>query len=51
MELIDDVQQVGPAQNLLRDALHPLLQIVIDVGRDVVLGHRGLFDQNQRGRL
>ena len=51
MEPIDDVQQVGPAQNLLRDALHPLLQVVINVRRDVVLRHAGLLDQDERGRF
>ena len=50
-ELINDVQQVGPAQNLLRDALHALLQVVINIRGNVILGHRRLLDQNQRGRL
>ena len=49
--LVDDVQQPGAAENLLRDALHPLLQIVVDVGRDVIFRHGGLFHQNQRARL
>ena len=37
-------------QNLLRDALHPFLQIVVDVGCYVVFWHRRLLDENQSAR-
>ena len=47
IELIDDVQKTRPAQNLLRNALHALLQVVAHVGRDVIFGHGWLFYQNQ----
>ena len=51
IELIDDVQQVRPAENLLRNALHPFLQVIVDIRRDIVFRHGGLLDQNQRARL
>ena len=50
IQLVDDVQQAGAAENLLRDAPHPVLQIVVHVGRDVILRHGGLLHQNQRAR-
>ena len=51
IELLDDVQQTSPAQNLLRDALQAVLQIIVHVGRNVILWHGRLLDQNQCARL
>ena len=45
------MQKPRATENLLGDALHPLLQIIVHVGRDVILWHGGLLHQNQRGRL
>ena len=51
IELIDDMQEPRPAENLLSDTLQPILQVVIYVGRDVILRHGGLLHQNQGARL
>ena len=51
IELIDNVQKPRPAENLLRNALQPHLQVLVDVRRHVVLGHGRLLHQNQRARL
>ena len=51
IQLFDDVQQPRPAQNLLRNALHALLQIIVHVRGDVILRHGGLLHQDQGGGL
>ena len=50
IELIDNMQQSRTAQNLLGNALHPLLQVIVHIGRHVVFRHGGLFHQNQGAR-
>ena len=47
VQIVDDQEQTRAAENLLRDALQPALQIVIHIGYHIVLWHRRLFDQNQ----
>ncbi len=49
-EAVDDAQQPGAAQYLLRNAVQLLLNIGVDIRNYVLLGHRGLLDQNQRPR-
>src|ERR1035437_6264269 len=50
-QLINDHQEARAAQNLLLNTGQPVLQVFIDVGLNIVLRHRRLFDQNQRARL
>ena len=51
IELVNDVQEPGAAENLLGNALQPILQVVVHVGRDIIFRHGGLLHQNQGARL
>src|ERR1039458_4610174 len=45
------MQKPCPTKNLLCDALHPLLQVIVHVRRNVILRHGGLLHQDKCGRL
>src|ERR1035441_609424 len=51
MKLVNDRKQACAAENLLGDTLQPVLQIFTHIGSDIVFGHGGRFNQDQRGGL
>ncbi len=50
MQVVDDRQQTGAAQDLLGDRLQALAQIHLHIWQDIVLGNLGLLDQDHRLR-
>src|SRR5215813_12943865 len=46
MKAADDLQQLGSAEDLLRDVLQPRLDVERDIGQNVLFGGTLLFDDD-----
>src|SRR5208282_4221389 len=49
-ERVNDAEKSGAAQDLLRDAVQLMLNVVIDVRDNIFLRHGRLLNQNERAR-